>query len=285
VSTTELVRIRVLVVDDHAIVRRGVVFGLGAFDDIQVAGEAASGEEAIRLYELLLPDVVLMDIDMPGMDGIAATQRLAARHEDLKVLMLTYYADKAIIRAALRAGASGYLVKDVTLDELRQAIQTTYAGQTVLSSSATQALVRPAASANSVWPDDRQAKGGPAKGTEVTAPLTEREEQVLALVATGKSNEEIGRELIISRATVRFHVSTILGKLDVANRAEAAAVGQRCHLFAEAGEHPAQARRCGAGTCAGSAAQRGSGHVPAPAALVSARLCWSCPIFSLETAP
>jgi DNA-binding NarL/FixJ family response regulator len=156
VSTPELVRIRVLIVDDHPIARRGIAFGLQVFDDIQAIGEAASGEEAIRLCEILYPDVVLMEVNMPGtpapdgaaartgIDGITATQHLHECHPAVRVLILTHYADSTIIRAALAAGACGYLIKDVTLEELGQAIRMSYTGHTVLSQSATQALMQPA---------------------------------------------------------------------------------------------------------------------------------------------
>jgi DNA-binding NarL/FixJ family response regulator len=156
VSTPEFVCIRVLVADDHPIARRGIAFGLQVFDDIQVVGEAVSGEEAIKLAEIVHPDVVLMEVNLrctpapddaatrADVDGITAMQHLQACHPPVRVVILTHYAENTIIRAALAAGASGYLIKDVTLEELGQAIRMTFAGHTVLSQSATQALMQPA---------------------------------------------------------------------------------------------------------------------------------------------
>jgi two-component system, NarL family, response regulator LiaR len=208
--------IRVLIVDDHPIVRKGLVFGLKTLDGIEIIGEAASGEEAIRLAGMLLPDVVLMDVSMPGMDGITATERLLAAYRRLRVLMLSSYTEPELIRAALQAGAHGYLSKDVSLDEMGRAIEMAGAGASILSDNAKRALVQ----------------NPPAQPLAIT-PLTTREREVHALVAAGFTNQEIADKLVISLPTARFHVSAILHKLGAANRAEAAAMGQKYNLLGE----------------------------------------------------
>lgn len=208
--TGESAPTRVLIVDDHPAVRRGLAFALASLDEILVVAEAASGDEAIRLCEMLYPEVVLLDLRMPGMGGISAIQQLRAFHRNVQVLVLTNYADPELVRAALRAGASGYLLKDVSLDELSRALQMLRAGHLVLSTSITQSLAH-----------EGTKQPGPA--TE----LSERELQVLALVTVGLSNKEIARQLFITLPTARFHVSRILKKLGAANRVEAAVIGQQ----------------------------------------------------------
>jgi NarL family two-component system response regulator LiaR len=206
--------IRVLIVDDHPVVRRGIVFSLSAFDDLEVAGEASSGEEALRICAEAAPDVVLMDMMMPGMDGIAATRALRQLCPGLRVLALTSFADGELVRGALEAGAMGYLLKDMSIDELAQAIRATRSGQATLAKAATQALVQ-----------------HPGNTPAFVEDLTPRQREVLTLVVAGMSNQEIADRLVVSLATVRFHVSTILAKLNAANRAEAAALAVKHNLL------------------------------------------------------
>jgi NarL family two-component system response regulator LiaR len=211
---TETNPIRVMVVDDHAVVRGGLRYFLLAFDDIELVAEAESGEEALRLCESCQPDVVLMDIRMPGMDGADTTRLLRERYPQIQVLALTSFQDGQLVQKALRAGATGYLLKDVPIDELAEAIRKAHAGQPTLAPAAAQALVETTAQAS----------------TSSDA-LTDRQKEVLALVVQGLSNAEIAERLVISQATVRYHVSTILSKLGAANRAEAAAMAVKRHLL------------------------------------------------------
>ena len=207
--------IRVIIVDDHPIVRRGITYALKAFDDIELVGEAKSGEDALGLCDWLRPDVVIMDMVMPGMDGVATTRMLCQRYPNLRVLVLSSFTERDRIHAALKAGARGYLLKDVSIDELADAIRMTHAGHTVFGQTVTQALV-----------------AGPDEPAGPPVELTERQREVLALVAAGFSNQRIAEELTISTATARSHVSMILDKLGVSNRAEAAAVAIKNNLLA-----------------------------------------------------
>jgi NarL family two-component system response regulator LiaR len=213
-NSHEAALIRVMIVDDHPVVRRGIHFALTTTEDICVVAEAGSGEEALRLCQEQQPDVVLMDMMMPGMDGVAATQALKHKCPNAQVLVLTSFQESHYVREALKAGAIGYLLKDVAIDELAQAVRSANAGQSTLHRAATAALIQPP----SVRPD-------------LTEELTERQREVLALVVQGYSNQEIANKLYVSLATVRFHVSTILAKLGAANRAEAAAMAVKHKLL------------------------------------------------------
>jgi NarL family two-component system response regulator LiaR len=205
--------IRVMLVDDHTMVRRGLATFLLVFDDLELAGEAANGDEAIQLCARLLPDVVLMDLAMPEMDGVTATRLIRQRFPGVQVLALTSFAEEALIQNALQAGAIGYLLKDVTADELAQAIRAAHAGDATLSPAAVQAMVR-------------AATQPPAPGHD----LTKREHTVLALMVDGLSNTEIADKLFVSPSTIKSHVSHILRKLDATSRTEAAALAVRYHL-------------------------------------------------------
>lgn len=204
--------IRVMVVDDHAVVRSGIRFSLLAFDDLVLVAEAKNGEEALALCDQMydaeaMPDVILMDMLMPEMDGVAATQAILDRYPRVQVIALTSFETGSLVQDALQAGAIGYLLKDAAIDELAEAIRAAHAGRVTLAPAAARSLV--------------EASREPS---ELGYDLTDREREVLALVVEGLSNLQIARQLDISLSTARFHVSTILSKLGAANRAEAAAL-------------------------------------------------------------
>jgi len=197
----ESARIRVLIVDDHAVVRSGLSKFLLVSRDLELVGEAGDGEEAIQLTGLRQPDVVLMDLMMPGTDGVTATRAIRQKYPQTQVVALTSFAEEEMVQGALQAGAVGYLQKNVTAAELASAIRAAYAGRMTLSSEAAQVLAR----------STRQ----PATANNA---LTEREQDVLALLAAGLNNQEIAQRLVISLGTVKFHVSNIYQKLGVDSR-------------------------------------------------------------------
>jgi NarL family two-component system response regulator LiaR len=199
--------IHVLIVDDHSLVRSGLELFLMAFDDLELVGEAASGEEAIRICCQLRPDVVLMDLAMPGIGGAAATRAIHETCPQVRVIVLTNFQDVEKVQEALQAGATGYLLKNVTADELVAAIRAAHAGRSTLAPEATQALI--------LATTQPQAPGGD---------LTPREREVLAWMAKGLSNGEIAERLAVSPVTVKFHVSNILSKLGVTSRTQAVAL-------------------------------------------------------------
>ncbi|MER6119260.1 response regulator transcription factor [Streptomyces sp. NPDC001743] len=199
--------IRVLLVDDHQVVRRGLRTFLEIQDDIEVVGEAADGAEGVARAEELRPDVVLMDIKMPGTDGIEALRRLRELENPAKVLIVTSFTEQRTVVPALRAGASGYVYKDVDPDALAGAIRSVHAGHVLLQPEVAGALL---------------AQDDPGTGTGRGSTLTEREREVLGLIADGRSNREIARALVLSEKTVKTHVSNILMKLDLSDRTQAA---------------------------------------------------------------
>ncbi|HEX6469422.1 MAG TPA: response regulator transcription factor [Streptosporangiaceae bacterium] len=211
--------IRVLIADDHPVVRQGLRTFLGVQDDIEVVGEAADGTEAVRLTESLQPDVVLLDLKMPGVDGQTALEELRARGLAARVLVLTSMAERSHVLPAVRAGAVGYLYKDVDPRALVQAIRAVSDGNVLFAPEAAAAVLGGGS------PGDRGA--GPAGAGGATAvpglgDLTEREREVLAQLARGRSNREIARALVVSEKTVKTHVSNVLMKLGVADRTQAA---------------------------------------------------------------
>ncbi|WP_262706320.1 MULTISPECIES: response regulator [Streptomyces] len=199
-------RIRVLLVDDHQVVRRGLRTFLQVQDDIEVVGEASDGEEGIARAEELRPDVVLMDVKMPGVDGIEALRTLRDLDNPARVLVVTSFTEKRTVVPALRAGAAGYVYKDVDPEALARAIRSVHSGHVLLQPEVALALL------------SQEDGGGQGRGGS----LTEREREVLALIADGRSNREIARALVLSEKTVKTHVSNILMKLDLADRTQAA---------------------------------------------------------------
>ncbi len=205
--------IRVLTVDDHELVRKGMEFLLSPFEDIDVVGTASSGEDALRLCQEIRLDVILMDMNLPGMDGAEATRAIRARYPRIKVLALTSFHDEELVGRTMHAGAIGYLLKGVSIDELAAGIRSAHAGRPTLAAEAVQALAQ-------------AARSGPKPGDD----LSPREREVLTLLAAGKSNPEIAEALVISLPTAKSHVSKILSKLGVANRAEAASMAVKYDL-------------------------------------------------------
>lgn len=196
--------IRVLLVDDHQVVRSGLRAFLSVFDEFEFVGEAANGREALAICPQCKPDVVLMDLLMPEMNGAEATREIRKLCPHIQVVVLTSFREETLVEEALKAGAIGYLLKDVTADELAEAIHAAVKGKPTLAPEATEALIHA------------------SMKTAGTAPeLTDREMDVLRLMVAGDSNPEIARKLVVSLSTVKFHVSSILSKLDVGSRTEA----------------------------------------------------------------
>jgi NarL family two-component system response regulator LiaR len=199
--------IRVMVVDDHDMVRRGLAAFLKSTSDLELVGEARDGKEALRVCEHLRPDVVLMDLVMPGMSGAETTRTIRELCPGIQVIALTSFQENDLVRQALEAGAISYLLKNVSAADLAQAIRAAHSGRSTLAPEAVQALVQ-------------KASEGPALGHDLTA----REREVLALLIEGRSNPEIAERLVVSRSTAKAHVSNILSKLGASNRAEAIAI-------------------------------------------------------------
>jgi len=209
--------IRVMLVDDHAVVRSGLSAFLLAFDDLELAGEASNGVEAVRMCEEVQPDVVLMDMMMPEMDGATATRAIRKHYPDVQVIALTSFKEDEIVQSALEAGAIGYLLKNISATELANAIRDAHTGRPTLAPEATKALIHTATH-----------RSLPTIGHD----LTSREREVLALMVKGLNNSDIAERLVVSRSTVRFHVSNVLSKLQVTTRTEAVAVALQHDLVA-----------------------------------------------------
>ena len=208
--------IRLLIADDHGIVRKGIKALLATEKDMQVIGEAENGAEAVRKAGSLKPDVVLMDLVMPEMDGIEATRRITAEQPGTKILVLTSFAADDKVFPAVKAGALGYLLKDSTPDQLLEAIRQVHRGEPSLEPSIARKVL--------------QELSRPGQGKQTTEPLTERELEVLRLIAQGLSNKEIAAKIFVAEWTVRSHVSNILGKLHLASRTQAALYALRSGL-------------------------------------------------------
>ena len=206
-------RIRVLIADDQALFREGLRTLLSTRPEIEVVAEAANGLEALAMAAQLLPAVVLMDLQMPTMDGIQATARMRDRHPDIPVLVLTTFDDDANLFGALRAGAAGYLLKDVSSDTLVAALQAATRGESFLQSTVTGRVVAAFA---------RMMEEGGVRAQALVLPLSPREREILAQLGTGASNKEIADRLNLAEGTVKNHVTNILSKLDVRDRTQAA---------------------------------------------------------------
>ena len=205
--------IRVLIVDDHAMVRNGLRQFIDTFDDLSWMGEARNGSEAIEKCLADAPDVVLMDLVMPGMNGSEATRRILEQNAEIKIIILTSFYEQELVEQALQAGATSYLLKSVSAEDLAQAIRSAYAGHSTLAPEAADALIRSVRNKQDLGSD-----------------LSEREREVLGLLAAGLSNAQIADHLSISLTTVKFHVGAILAKLGVNSRSQAIALAWKHNL-------------------------------------------------------
>ena len=214
-------QIRILVADDQRVVREGLVMLLGLLPGVEVVGAAADGEQAAALAAELRPDVVLMDLRMPRLDGVQATRRLRDHDPEVAVIALTTYADDRSVVEALRAGARGYLTKDAGAEEIRRALEAVVGGEVALDPAVQRHLVDALAG----------GAGGPGPATPALPDgLTPREAEVLALIAEGLTNAEIAARLVVSEATVKSHVNHLLAKIGARDRAQAVAYAYRHHL-------------------------------------------------------
>jgi NarL family two-component system response regulator LiaR len=198
--------IHVMLVDDHNVVRSGLATFLRAYEDLELVGEAKNGLEALNLCHTKKPDVILMDLMMPEMDGIAATRAILADYPGIKIIAMTSFEEEQLVQGVLAAGAISYLIKNVTSDELAKAIREAASGRSTLSPEAARVLVQ-----------------ATRPTTQLGYDLTEREREILNQVVQGRSNQQIAETLVISLATVKAHISNILSKLQVSSRAEASA--------------------------------------------------------------
>ena len=211
---TETNPIRVMIVDDHLMVRDGLKVFLSVYDDLEVVAEAEDGEQAVALCSQVEPDVILMDIVMPNLDGPAATARVRESFPHVQVIALTTFLEEDLVQRAIKSGATGYLLKDIDPEKLARAIRAAYRGRPTIDSAAAQLLV--------------QATGKPPR---LGHDLTPREREVLSLLVAGMTNKEIAEELTLSPGTIRLHVSNILSKLMASNRTEAATLALQHNLL------------------------------------------------------
>jgi NarL family two-component system response regulator LiaR len=208
--------IRVVAVDDHQVVRGGIRYALLSYDDVELVGEAHDGEDAVRLCQQAQPDVVLMDLMMPGMDGVETTRAILQQCPQAKILVLSSFHGEDLVPRAMQAGAIGYLLKGVSNQDLVEAIRTAHAGRSILAKEAMAALVEAAVPSPKLGDD-----------------LSEREREVLALLAQGLSNKEIADRLFLSLATIKYHVRLLLSKLGAGSRAEAVALAWQHKIIEE----------------------------------------------------
>ncbi len=213
--TIENKTIRLLIVDDHAMVRKGLATFLKASADLELVGEAGNGTDALRLCAEVHPDVVLMDLMMPEMSGIETIQAIRKNYPDVRIIALTSFEEEQLVRAALRAGATSYLLKNISADRLAEAIRTTWTGLPILAPEVTDVFLD--------------------KSSDPYPELTQREREVLGLVVEGLSNEEIAERLVVSASTIKNHVSSILAKLGVTSRAKAVNLALKHNLVGSAG--------------------------------------------------
>lgn len=219
-TTSSSEPIRVMLVDDHTMVRKGLATFLKVFDDLLLVGEAENGREAIQLCAEVRPDVILMDMVMPEVDGATATRTIRQQFQNIQVIALTSFKEGELIKNALEAGAIGYLLKDVSADDLVRAIRAACAGRATLSPEVAQSLVE-------------TANQPPAPGLD----LTEREREVLSLMIEGLNNTQVAGRLTVSPSTIKSHVSNILSKLGVSSRTEAVTLALRHHIIPQPPEH------------------------------------------------
>jgi DNA-binding NarL/FixJ family response regulator len=208
-DVNETARIRVLIVDDHAVVRSGLKVFFDLQPDIEVVGEAADGSEGVAMARRLEPDVVLMDLLMPNMDGVTAIGRIKAEKPEIEIVTMTSFIEEEKVTAALEAGASGYVLKDAEAEEVAAAVRAAYAGEVHLDPAVARLLAQ-------------RMRDRKSPKNELTEPLTDREKDVLRLLGQGMSNKDIGATLFITERTARTYVSNILGKLGLASRTQAA---------------------------------------------------------------
>jgi len=215
--------IRVMIVDDHDLVRSGLKLFIESVSDFELAGEASNGEKAVEISRVLRPDIILMDLVMPGMGGIEATRRVRQENPGMRILALTSFSEHQMIADVLRAGAIGYLLKNVSIDELEAAIRSAMVGRPSLAPEALTKLINQE----------------PGQAADPDFELSRRELEVLALLVSGLSNPEIASKLSVSRSTIKSHICNIFNKLGVSNRVEAVSVALRYHLVPPPGSPPA----------------------------------------------